>query len=252
MSTGREAANAGPTHFRMGIEQFVDQVGMSARSIRAYHARGLLPPPERIGKRVYYVAEHVKRVKAIQRLQRQGLNLAAISALFGEGSIVNHGAASRSVELTELLTRMDADDPSVSRILTEHGVLGRAITGEIVPLRPRLIRSALALQSFGIPAKVALRIVTDVLDQLRDTADDLAEDVGKRIVSCIETSGPRDTGALGVDLDAQRLNAAAIAVLDEAFRIVIEASCTRRLLQVLDERNFGGYANADVPAVDVG
>lgn len=247
MSTGREAANTGPTHFRMGIEQFADQVGMSARSIRAYHARGLLPAPERIGKRVYYVAEHVKRVKAIQRLQRQGLNLAAISALFGE-----ERAASRSVELTELLARMDADDPSVSRILTEHGVLGRARTGEIVPLRPRLIRSALALQSFGIPAKTALRLVTDVLDQLRDTADDLADDVGKRIVSCIEAPGSREIAVLGVDLDTQRLNAATTAVLDEAFRIVIEASCGRRLLQILDERNFGDYANADVPAVDVG
>jgi DNA-binding transcriptional MerR regulator len=236
----------------MGIEEFAAQVGMSARSIRAYHARGLLPQPERIGKRVYYVAEHVKRVKAIQRLQRQGLNLAAISALFGEGGAASHRATSRSAELTSLVAHMDADDPSVSRILTEHGVLGRADSGDIVPLRPRLIRSALALQSFGIPPKIALRIVTDVLDQLRDTADDLAEDVGKRIVSCIETPSPQNVAALGVDVDTQRLNDATTAVFDEAFRIVIEASCARRLLQVLDERNFGGYASAEVPAVDVG
>jgi DNA-binding transcriptional MerR regulator len=247
MSTAREAASVGPPLFRMGIDDFAAQVGMSARSIRAYHARGLLPPPERIGKRVYYVPEHIKRVKAIQRLQRQGLNLAAISALFGEDRVTN-----RSAELEALLARMDADDPSVSRVLTEHGVLGRARTGEIVPLRPRLIRSALALQSFGIPAPIALRIVTDVLDQLRSTADDLAEDVGVRIVNCIEAVGHREVRAIGVSVDTQQLNAATTAVLDEAFRIVIEASCARRLLQVLDDRNFGEYAEADVPTVDVG
>lgn len=247
MSTAGEAASVGPTPFRMGIDDFAAQVGMSARSIRAYHGRGLLPPPERIGKRVYYVPEHLKRVKAIQRLQRQGLNLAAISALFGEDL-----AANRSVELAGLLARMDADDPSVSRVLTEHRILGRARTGEIVPLRPRLIRSALALQSFGIPAQIALRIVTDVLDQLRSTADDLAKDVGIRIVNCIDALGQREIPAIGVDVDTQQLNAATTAVLEEAFRIVIEASCAQRLLQVLDERNFGGYADADVPAVDVG
>jgi len=247
MSTAREAASVRPTTFHMGIDEFAAHVSMSARSIRAYHARGLLSPPERAGKRVYYGPEHVKRIKAIQRLQRQGLNLAAISALFGEDRATN-----RSVELEDLLARMDADDPSVSRVLTEHGVLGRARTGEIVPLRPRLIRSALALQSFGIPAQIALRIVTDVLDQLRSTADDLAEDVGIRIVDCIEALGQRGIRAMGVDVDTQQLNAATTAVLDEAFRIVIEASCARRLLQVLDERNFGDYADAGVPAVDVG
>ena len=247
MPTAGEAASVESTPQRMGIDEFAAQAGMSTRSIRAYHARGLLPPPERVGKRVYYGPEHLKRVKAVQRLQRKGLNLAAIVVLSGEDL-----AAGRGGELDGLLAQAVADDPAVSRVLAEHGVVGRGRTGGIVPLRPRLIRSALALQSFGVPAQIALRLVTDVLDQLRGTADDLAKDVGMRIVDCIEALGRPEDPGIGLGMDTQQLSAAAAAVLDEAFRVVIEASCRQRITQILDERAFGDYADAEVPADDVG
>ncbi|MEV7603372.1 MerR family transcriptional regulator [Kitasatospora sp. NPDC089797] len=75
------AAEAGPPPARMDLTDFVARAGLSARSIRAYHARGLLPPAERVGRRVFYGPEHVWRIASIQYLQRRGLNLEAILAL---------------------------------------------------------------------------------------------------------------------------------------------------------------------------
>jgi DNA-binding transcriptional MerR regulator/uncharacterized protein (DUF1330 family) len=211
-ATAGETTHAGSAPVRLGMTEFVAQVGLSARSIRAYHARGLLPPAERIGKRVFYGPEHIDRVTAIQRLQRRGLNLEAILAISGEdltatlptfrealaaGPATPATPATARAELADLtadptvepgslLARLDRDDPSVSRVLGEHGILGRVRAGEIALLRLRLIRSALALQSFGIPPLTILRTATDVLDQLHGAADDLAKDVGTPCVNVPE------------------------------------------------------------------
>ncbi|MER7850426.1 MerR family transcriptional regulator [Kitasatospora sp. NPDC096077] len=75
------AAAPGPAALRMDIADFTARAGLSARSVRAYHARGLLPPAERVGKRVFYGPEHVRRIASIQYLQRRGLNLEAILTL---------------------------------------------------------------------------------------------------------------------------------------------------------------------------
>ncbi|MFJ4190949.1 MerR family transcriptional regulator [Kitasatospora sp. NPDC089509] len=85
------AAAPGPTALRMDIADFTARAGLSARSVRAYHARGLLPPAERVGKRVFYGPEHVRRIASIQYLQRRGLNLEAILTLAELDPPAEHG-----------------------------------------------------------------------------------------------------------------------------------------------------------------
>jgi DNA-binding transcriptional MerR regulator len=54
---------------------------MTVRNIRAYQARGLLPPPLVDGRVGYYTKVHRDRLTMIRRLRAEGFNLVAISAL---------------------------------------------------------------------------------------------------------------------------------------------------------------------------
>src|SRR5438552_7881 len=60
------------------LSELAEEAGVSARTIRYYVQRGLLPAPPFKGPDTVYGPEHLLRLKAIQRLQAQYLPLDAI------------------------------------------------------------------------------------------------------------------------------------------------------------------------------
>ena len=62
------------------LGELADEAGVSARTIRYYVQRGLLPAPPFKGPDTVYGPEHLLRLKAIRRLQQQYLPLDAIQA----------------------------------------------------------------------------------------------------------------------------------------------------------------------------
>lgn len=60
------------------LEELAKEAGVSARTVRYYVQRGLLPAPSFKGKDSAYGREHVVRLKAIRRLQERFLPLDAI------------------------------------------------------------------------------------------------------------------------------------------------------------------------------
>jgi DNA-binding transcriptional MerR regulator len=60
------------------IDDLANRAGVTSRTIRAYQARGLLPPPELQGRTGYYSEEHLQRLRIIDELQQRGFSLAAI------------------------------------------------------------------------------------------------------------------------------------------------------------------------------
>src|SRR5262245_59898925 len=69
----------------MSIEELSRRAGVTTRNIRGYQSRGLLPSPvSRRGERAaFYTAEHLGRLRLVDRLQQQGFSLAGISELLG-------------------------------------------------------------------------------------------------------------------------------------------------------------------------
>ncbi len=63
-----------------GIQELAQKSGVSPRTIRYYVSRGLLPGPRRGGRNACYGPEHLERLQAILRWQREGLSLAEIQA----------------------------------------------------------------------------------------------------------------------------------------------------------------------------
>jgi DNA-binding transcriptional MerR regulator len=60
------------------IDDLARRAGVTSRTIRAYQARGLLPPPELRGRTGFYSEEHLHRLRMIDDLQARGFSLAAI------------------------------------------------------------------------------------------------------------------------------------------------------------------------------
>lgn len=65
---------------RLTLDELADACGMTARNIRAYQTRGLLPAPLRQGRRTVYDGRHVERLRAIHRARAAGASLALIAA----------------------------------------------------------------------------------------------------------------------------------------------------------------------------
>src|ERR1700712_3803082 len=60
------------------VDQLAVRVGVTVRNVRAYAARGLLPPPRLVGRTGYYGREHVARLLLVREMLGAGYSLAMI------------------------------------------------------------------------------------------------------------------------------------------------------------------------------
>src|SRR5207247_8946294 len=63
------------------IEELAREAGMTVRNVRAYRSRGLIPPPELRGRKGYYGAGHLARLRLVSELRERGFNLGAIEQI---------------------------------------------------------------------------------------------------------------------------------------------------------------------------
>jgi len=71
--SGRSTANA-----ELSLADLAAESGLTHRTIRYYISRGLLEGPVRGGRGAFYTTEHLKRLREIQREQRDGRTLGEI------------------------------------------------------------------------------------------------------------------------------------------------------------------------------
>jgi len=90
------------------VEELARAAGVRVDTIRFYQARGLLGPPERRGRVAIYDADHLRRVRQIRELNRQGLSLEAIRRLTSQA-----GAAATDLGGSErpVTGGTEAEDP---------------------------------------------------------------------------------------------------------------------------------------------
>lgn len=60
------------------VDALAARVGVTVRNVRAYSARGLLPPPRLVGRTGYYGREHVARLLLVREMLAEGYSLAMI------------------------------------------------------------------------------------------------------------------------------------------------------------------------------
>lgn len=67
------------------LEELAAKTGMTARNVRAYQTKGLIPNPSRSGRRSVYGTEHLLRLQAIEQARRRGASLSLIAAHLAAG-----------------------------------------------------------------------------------------------------------------------------------------------------------------------
>lgn len=188
------------------IDELAEAVGMTVRNIRAHQSRGLLPKPRIVGRTGYYGPAHRARLTEIQRLQDEGLNLAAIARLVdGElaatalvpfaGAPPEYRAAG---ELAGLLG-VSIEDPAVVRA-EALGLVARE--GERVRVElPTLVAVAEELAAAGVPLAAMLDTVAEVQVAVDTVARSFLTLVDQHIATpvMVDTGGDLDQFAVVVD-----------------------------------------------------
>lgn len=159
---------------KMTIDELAREAGTTTRNVRAYQTRGVLNPPQIIGRIGYYTDEHLTRLKLISRLQQRGFGLQAINDLL---SAHDTGSSLSDVlgfsdalmapwtdEVPESITRAELEekfpeiksDSSLIKKAVELDLLSPEGDGWKIP-SPRLMRVGAQLVSVGIPLAVVLK-----------------------------------------------------------------------------------------------
>ncbi|MDX6254755.1 MAG: hypothetical protein QOJ11_1089 [Frankiales bacterium] len=121
-----------PAPVRCTIGELSEQVGMTVRNIRAYQARGLLPPPVVDGRVGYYTRIHRDRLTMIRRLRADGFNLVAISALLTGAvpvttTLDSDEAPGGETDLSDAGAALLAFGVPVDAVLSLHREVGEAV-----------------------------------------------------------------------------------------------------------------------------
>ena len=170
----------------MTIDELAQRVGMTARNVRAYQSRGLIPPPTVRGRTGYYGDEHVSRLELIRDLQAEGFNLEAIKRILARapgnsvGEVLDFTravAAPFSDERPEVVDGVVLAErwgeeltPELIRRIEKLGLV-RPLADNLWEIRsPRLLGAATELTEAGVPLEVAVDIAATLKKQAETVA----------------------------------------------------------------------------------
>ena len=173
-----------PVGGELTVDALAQATGITVRNLRAYQARGLLPPPIVRARTGFYGPEHRARLELVKDLQGQGLKLDAIKRLFDttDGSteqVLDFVRAVRQlfatdagqiVSAAELAERFGTADPKLLARAVKAGLLRPVGGDQYEDVNPRLTEAGEACVALGI----SLERVLGVSEQVRRHADAVA------------------------------------------------------------------------------
>ncbi|KGH45059.1 MerR family transcriptional regulator [Modestobacter caceresii] len=251
------------------IGQLASYAGVTVRAVRHYHAKGLLPEPERdhSGYRRYDAAAVVELIR-IRILAEAGVPLSRVRELLAAG---DEGFA---VAVAEIDRRLRAEIRDRQR---HRERISQLAAGDSLALPPEAVAYLDRMHEYGFPERVIeierdswILLAAQMPDQMSafmaikhaqiedeplrrlyldigDLADCAADDprlpaLADRVVAFLEAAAARSAGVV----EEEPISADLIALLDAAF---VEAfACAPRLFQLLEERGFIGWT--DIRRID--
>jgi DNA-binding transcriptional MerR regulator len=169
----------------MTIDELARASGATTRTVRSYQDRGLLAPPEIVGRTGYYNDEHLARLQMIAKLLDQRFSLAAIAALFRawesgqslaeilgvvEELATPQGEVPTIVTVAEMDKSFPVSRPEWLDRAVELGILGWIGEAEYEVISPRLLETGAKLVAAGVPVELML----EEGEQLRKDCDRIA------------------------------------------------------------------------------
>lgn len=164
------------------VRELADAAGITARTVRFYRERGLIPPPRKEGRIAWYDSRHLARLRTIAALLERGHTLNGIADLataFDSGRDVGEvlGLGAPTEETPVRLTPAELADHFEGEVTAENLAtaleLGYLATDgdDLVHISRRLLEVSAALVREGVP----LSAVFEAGREVRAHADALAE-----------------------------------------------------------------------------
>lgn len=173
-SAAAQSEAAQPTPPRYRIDDLARLAGTTVRNVRAYQDRGLLPPPEKVGRVGWYSEAHLARLRLIGEMLTRGYTLANIGELIGgwirgqdlqdvlglEAALIapwgdNRSSVYSRAELRDLFAPLPPDylDGAIELgIITDEGGDRFRVAD------PKLIEGAMVLVGAGVPFDAVLQL----------------------------------------------------------------------------------------------
>jgi len=237
---------------RLRIDELASRAGTTSRNVRAYQARGLLPPPALVGRTGYYDEEHLRRLELIGELQARGFSLEAIRHTldaWSAGGDLGHLLGFRHLltapftdeqpatyTFAELLDRFPeaADRPE----LVERAIALRLIEptgdGGFAAPSPLLIEAGAELARAGVPLAEVLDLVAAIRPDIADIASRFVELTSKHLVMPI-TEGRADAARIPEVLGSlRRLRPIALEVIRPFLAQEMQAAIERQVRELGD------------------
>lgn len=237
LGQSREPAPRGQTY---RIDDLARASNVTVRNIRAYQERGLLHPPQRVGRVAIFDDSHLSRLKIITSMLERGYTSGHITEMLTawEGGL----DLADVLGLEKALVPPRLDDPPVTMTLAEvralavdKDALQRYVDIGLVEVkgakalvkRPELLRSFAEMREFGMPTEALVRLHSEVslaVDEItKALVNEGVRQVGDRFLSDVEPTGEA-VGELVTTLTRFRELAvgAVIGTLSESMERTIE------------------------------
>jgi DNA-binding transcriptional MerR regulator len=171
---------------QLTIDELARRAGMTARNIRAYQSRGLVPPPEVRGRTGYYGEQHLARLGLIRDMQREGFNLTAIKRVldaappgsedellrFERALLGPWGPEEPEVHQAEELLAAFRNPPEASiRRAVDLGLILPMPDGRFEVPMPSMLRAGRELAGVGVPIERLLDLFETLLEHTRGIAE---------------------------------------------------------------------------------
>ncbi len=232
-------------HMEYRVESLARAAGVSVDTVRFYQAKGLLPPPKRVGRHAVYSGAHLTRLRRIRRLQAEGVPLAVIGRLLRPARRSDTELARALAEerggrtLTRAELAAEAGVPeALVRAVEEAGILeplAGAQDARFAAVDVDLARAALRLLQEGLPLTELLALAIHHAENVREEVE-RAIDLFDRHVRRRRDGSERDPAEV---VEAfRRLLPAVTALVAHYFHRTLVARALARLEQAGDREGL--------------
>jgi DNA-binding transcriptional MerR regulator len=222
------------------VDELAARVGVTVRNLRAYSARGLLPPPRMVGRTGYYGREHVARLLLVREMLAEGYSLAMIERTLAAApptasstTLALHRALLApwlppEPELTtgaELAARAGVPEtPAIVDQLAGLGVVERLDDGGLRVLDPALLTAGIQVLELGVPPEELIAAQAQVNEHVRKIAQTYVQMFVRTGVRAFVDAGAPPDQLERVRTTVARLQPAAAQALLAAFRTEMAAA----------------------------
>jgi len=231
------------------VDELAARVGVTVRNLRAYSARGLLPPPHLVGRTGYYGREHVARLLLVREMLAEGYSLAMIERTLASApstassaTLALHRALlapwlppePETLTGAELAARAGVpEDPALVDRLVGLGLVERIGEGTLRVLDPALLTAGLQVVALGVPPDDLIDAQTQVNAHVREIAQTYVRMFIDSGVQAFVDAGAPPEQLQRIQDTVARLQPAAAQALLAAFRTEMAAAVEESIDSVL-------------------